>query len=210
MQRNWLTFFWPVLILATVAGAATLTYRLVQRDVGTPETMIAAVSVVTPQLPVPAGKDYYLWVRLIEVESTRPDGKKWDTDGSAPDLSFDLFWKSNKLMASPKRSDTLIGKWDIIAADVLEMVRSHKIEIESAIQMPIVHIEPGSTAKIEVFDLDPMYSDSAGTLEVHLDTLMPGVNTVRGPEGSAIKRLEIEAIDVRTPLADLVELVTKR
>jgi hypothetical protein len=198
-----------VLLIAVVAGAAWVTLRLVRSDAAANDAATRPAAAMEPAR-LRLDHDYYLWIRLIELTPEKPGGGRWDVDRSGPDIRFVLWWKGNKIYTSDKRPETLIGKWDLIAADMFELVKSQKIEIERAIQMPLVRIEKGASIHIQVVDADLTTDDAAGGFELQLDELRPSVNTLRGPEGSAIVRVEVEAIDSRTPLPELIDLVTRR
>jgi hypothetical protein len=201
---------WSVVVLAVVGGSAAVTWHLVQADARPGDGGVVVVDTSNTSPYITPGRDYYLWVRLIELTPRTPKGKQWDYGGSGPDIRFKLWWQGNKIYESEKRDDTLIGKWDLIAADLLEMVRTQKIEIERAIRMPIVRVDHGMTIGIDVVDVDVSYNEEAGRFLIELDKLKPGINVLPGPEGSGIVRVEVQAIDARIPLSDLIDLVTAR
>ena len=59
---------------------------------------------------------------------------------------------------------------------------------------------------------NPCGSDDAGTITLKLDELSPGDNTLRPELGKtmAVKRVEVALIDRKTPLPELVEMISKR
>jgi len=207
--RKLLTYIWPVVLLGVVIGAATGTYYLIQRDLRSLPSNAQTLPATVPAT-ILVGHDYYLWIRLIELLPKRLDGEPWDTGGSGPDIHFSLIWKDNTIYASDKRTDTLIAKWDLLSADVFDLVKTRKIDLESAIRMPIVHVDAGTVVQLNISDSDLTKDDQAGSIEIHPDTLLPGVNVLTGPSGSAIARVEVQAIDARIALPDLVDLVSKR
>jgi len=209
LVRKIIPYIWSIAILAVVGAAAWGTYTLVRHDARPTDATIAP-----PPATVPAtlllGHDYYLWVRLIELNAKRLDGEPWDTGGSGPDIKFSISWKENTIYTSDKRADTLIAKWDLLSADVFELVKTRKIDLESAIRMPIVRVEAGTTVRLSIYDDDLTGDDLAGMIDVHLDTLAPGVNSLTQHAGTSIARLEIQAIDARITLPELIDLVSRR
>jgi hypothetical protein len=209
--RHLVPLAWALLVIVVVAAAAAGTAWLVRRDVaGDPIEVVAPPSIPTGPATLPAGRDYYLWVKLIEVAPQKSNGDAWDADGSGPDLRFVLWWNGNQVFSSPKRPESLIAKWDLVGADVLELLKSGKLDVESAIQAPIVRVDPGMTIAIEIEDADYTRDDLVARFEFPLDTLLPGENEIPPPDGSPLKRLVVQAIDARTPVADLIDLVSRR
>jgi hypothetical protein len=144
----------------------------------------------------------------------RPDGKTWDTGGSAPDLKFKLTWHNNGIWESTVKPDTLIGSWDLFRIDLKQVISTGgKAELESAMNAPIVHYEPGETVKLDVWDEDAagLY-DTAGQVILRLDDLAPGEQTLtfNGGEAKAIKRVVVAMIDRKTPVSGLIDAMGKR
>jgi len=171
-----------------------------------------------PVTPEPAGpttipyhRDYYVWVKLVELTPKMPSGSKWDMDGSAPDIRFRLWWKGNLVQVSTTRRDALIAKWDLLAPDILEILRSGgTVEISSVMTMPIVRIEPGMTLGIVVDDNDVGNGELAANFEIPLDRLKAGENELPGPTGSGVVRVVVQMIDVHTSANELAQLAMLR
>lgn len=160
---------------------------------------------------MPFHRDYYVWVKLIELTPETPTGSNWDMDGSAPDIRFRLWWKGNLVQVSTTRRDSLIGKWDLLAPDILEVPRSGgTVEISSVISIPIVRIEPGMTLGIVVDDNDIGNVELAANFEIPLDLLKVGENELPGPSGSGVVRVVVQLIDVNTPANELAQLALMR
>lgn len=160
------------------------------------------------------GDDYYLHVKIIEVADRRPDGKTWDTGGSAPDLKFNLTWHKNTIWESTAKPDTLIGSWDLFRIDLKQVITTGgKADLEGALNAPLVHFEPGETVKLSVWDEDTagLY-DTAGEVTLRLDDLVPGEQTMtfNGGEAKAIKRVVVAMIDRKTPVSGLIDAMGKR
>lgn len=160
------------------------------------------------------GDDYYLHVKIIEVADHRPDGKTWDTGGSAPDLKFNLTWRGNVIWESTTKPDTLIGSWDLFRIDLKQVITTGgKADLEGALNAPLVHYEPGETVKLSVWDEDSVGAyDTAGNITLRLDDLSPGEQTLmfNGDDAKAVKRVVVAMIDRNTPVSGLIDAMGKR
>lgn len=156
---------------------------------------------------LPSGQDYYVWVKLIELTEKMPDGSRWDMDGSAPDVRFRVWWKGNLVQVSTTRRDSLIAKWQLLSPDILEIIRSGgTVEVSSMMKLPIVRVQPGMTLAIVIDDNDVGNGELAGEIEIPLDQLKAGENTLPGPQGSGVVRVVVQLIDARTPANELAQM----
>ena len=154
---------------------------------------------------VTIGHDYYFFIRLVEFTPLNPKGKKWDTDGSAPDADIRLTWRGSRTFSLPKRKNQLISTWDLFRVDVSSLITTGSTDIASMINGPIMRIMPNETITVEVVDDDPMMSDLALKLEIPLAQLHEGRNDLDIPPKSALTRLRIDLIATATPMAALVQ-----
>ena len=163
---------------------------------------------------LPTGHDYYVLVKLVELAPERPGGGKWDRAGyAAPDITYNLIWQKQTVFSSSVREDTLIGSWDLLAVDLKQVIASGgKVEAEGLLKAPIIRVDPGTTVTLEVWDKDPMNSDLAGRINLHLDEMVAGDNTIRPPldKTHAVVRVVVQLIDRNTPVPDLLETLSKR
>jgi hypothetical protein len=211
---------WAVGVVLLVAGSGVAVWKYGSRfgigggggaSGGAGNVSGAAAVPVRPHLV--RGDDYYLHVKIIEVADRRPDGKSWDTGGSAPDLKFNLTWRKNILWESTTKPDTLIGSWDLFRIDLKQVITTGgKADLEGAINAPLIHYEPGETVKLSVWDEDTVGSDAAGDVTLRLDDLAPGEQTLtfNGGEAKAVKRVVVAMIDRNTPVSGLIEAMGKR
>jgi hypothetical protein len=208
----WLFGLLPVLI---VAGIVAGFYRY-GPDSPTPPPPGSARPADPPPDPatVREGRDYYVFVKKIELYPQRPDGRDWDGLGdSAPDIRYRLVWQGLPVYTSPARDDTLIGVWDPINLDTrqaLPLLGEGKIELASTLnQGAIVNVTPGSTLTLNVWDQDTagFGSDAAGQVVFTLTDLLEGDNTFTFPAGAtnAIKRVVLGTTDTAQPVKSLVE-----
>jgi hypothetical protein len=212
MRSRVLPWLWAVGAVLLVAGSGLATWHL-RRTAVAPSTA-AATQPAEPAPHLIVGHDYYLHVKLIELTERRPDGKAWDSvDGSGPDIKFSLTWRHNVIWKSPEKPDTLIGSWDLLNVDLRQMlVLGGKTDIEGLVNAPLVHCDKGETVELKVWDEDTVGSDDAGTILLKLDDVKPGENTLTPPldKQHAVKRVVLALIDRRTPVPELVNMISNR
>lgn len=201
--KPWLWALATLLIVGGIVAYGLWTLRQ-------PAAITAEQVVATQPARVVTGRDYYAFVRLVELASKKSNGGNWDSgNDSAPDPYFRLYWRGTRIFESAARSDSLIATWDLARLDLKELVANQgKLDIASAINAPIVQIEPNESLRIEIWDDDPMGDDLALRLDVPLDSLYPGDNILT-PDG-AVKRVVIQMIDRQTPLEELIDLARRR
>ncbi len=211
-RSTWVPWLWAIGVIVVVAAAGFFTRRYIAPDLSSPGAPDPTTQTSPPRLT--AGHDYYLHVKLIEVSERRPDGKAWDrVDDSGPDLRFSLTWQGNVIWNAPEKSNTLIGSWDLLKVDLKQILTSGgQADLENAINAPLIHYEKGGTVELKVWDVDPVGSDSAGSLTFNLDDLQPGENTLRPVASgtSAIRRVVVALIDRKTSVPELMEMISKR
>lgn len=176
------------------------------------------VTDVEPRSPrVVPGRDYYVFIKTIELYPEQPDGGVWDKlNGSAPDIRYSLGWQGHVVFESDARDDTLIGVWDPITIDVKEalpMIGEGKLELRSALnQGAIVNVTDGQTLTINVWDQDPagLGSESAGQVVLPVTDLLQGDNllTFAASESNAIKRIVLGTTDTSQPIRNLIEALS--
>ncbi len=208
---------WAVGVLLVVGAAAGGGWWVLHRsEAGTGGTGGGGSPAVASTEPayLPTGHDYYVLVKLVELAPERPGGGKWDRAGyAAPDITYNLIWQKQTVYSSSVREDTLIGSWDLMAVDLKQVLASGgKVEAEGLLKAPIIRVDPGTIVTLEVWDKDPMNSDLAGRIPLHLDRMRAGDNVIRPKQDKthAVVRAVVQLIDRRTPVPDLLELLSKR
>jgi len=199
----WLGVLIPLALIAIAAGIFLLVAQNEQPDkTPTPE----------PET-LEAGKDVYFMVRTIELYPNRPGGETaWDRiDKSGPDIQFKLTWQDNVVFESQKKSDTLIGAWDMLSVDVKSAVLSGKVDLANSIDAAIIRVEEDTEVAIEVWDSDVAGSDAAGSTVMRLKDFKPGDNTFtfEPTDQNAIKRIVVRVVDKSLPIRELVEEATR-
>ncbi|MGC4005116.1 MAG: hypothetical protein QM811_19180 [Pirellulales bacterium] len=206
-QSRIVPVLWAILIIAIVGGiVAGGLYSQSPKSVEF--QMIASTAPSLAQ----ADHDYYVWVHLVEFKPKKPNGSNWDSgNNSAPDADVRLYWRGNRIFILPKREDQLIATWDLFRVDVMQLVNSGgKIDIEGAINAPIVRAGKNEPLTIEVWDSDLIGDDLALKMDVPIDNLYVGRNDITPPPSSGLVRLRVDLIDRTTPLPKLIELASGR
>jgi hypothetical protein len=198
---------WALAVVALVGGIAAAGLWMQRPRAGTPETVVS-----TQPTTLLAGRDYYVFVRLVEFNPKNPQGKNWDTgSGSAPDAKVLIFWRGQRVFELPERTDSLIATWDLYRVDVKQLLTNGgKIDVASAVNAPIVRVAPGEAIRIEVYDADTLSpDDQALKIDLPLADLREGQNHITPPIGSGLSRLTVEMIDRETPLSKLIEMASQ-
>lgn len=163
------------------------------------------------------GRDYYVFVKTIELYPNQPGGKTWDKlDGSAPDIRYSLTWNGHTGFTSDPRDNTLIGIWDPITIDVAEampMLGQGKLELRSTLnQGAIINATDDQTLTINVWDQDPVGfgSEAAGQVVLNVADLLQGDQTLtfEATDTNAIKRIVLGTTDTSQPLRSLIEALS--
>ncbi|MBB6429885.1 hypothetical protein [Algisphaera agarilytica] len=168
-------------------------------------------------LTLQIGRDYYVFVKTIELYPRQPGNKTWDKlDKSAPDIRYSLTWNGHTGYTSDTRENTLIGLWDPITIDVAEalpMLGEGKLELRSTLnQGAIINATDDQTLTIDVWDEDPtgLGKDEAGQVVINVADLLQGDQTLtfEETETNAIKRIVIGTTDTAQPLQSLIEALS--
>jgi len=168
-------------------------------------------------LTVQLGRDYYVFIKTIELYPRQPGDKTWDKlDGSAPDVRYSLAWNGHTGFTSDTRDDTLIGLWDPITldvADALPLLGDGKLELRSTLnQGLIINATADQTLTINVWDQDApgLGSDAAGQVVLQIADLLQGDQTLtfQATDTNAIKRIVLGMTDTNQPLRSLIEALS--
>ena len=204
-------WLWAAGAVLLVGGAGVATWRLT-RDPSQAQSSSTQPAESRPRLT--AGHDYYLHVKIIELADRPADAKQWDSVGdSGPDIRFALTWRQNVIWKSSEKHDTLIGSWDLMKVDLKQIITSGgQTDLEGLVNAPLVHYTAGEAVALKVWDEDTVGSDDAGSITINLDELRPGENTLLPAAGDAgaVKRVVVALIDRRTPVPELVEMISNR
>ena len=108
-MRVRLNYFVPALIAAIAAG----TYILVA------PSRVSTTSV--PSTKVQVGFDYYVSATVIELTELDPQGESWDSNNSAPDIYYEIYWKGSRIFQSTTKDDSFIAKWSNAEIDLKQL-----------------------------------------------------------------------------------------
>ena len=209
LVKRLMPLFWALLTVGVVVGVVWAGLRQLGPQ------QVAVVDAGHPMATSrPAllgiGHDYYFLVKLVEFNPRKPSGSSWDTH-SAPDAKVLISWHGQQIFALPQREDQLISTWDLFRVNVMDIIRSGgSVDMASAINAPIVRVEPGETITVEVRDADVMRDDVAMKIDLQLDELRQGENDIPPPRGCGLRRFIVQVIDRETSVSDLVALAGKR
>ncbi|MEM1108964.1 MAG: hypothetical protein AAGH99_09780 [Planctomycetota bacterium] len=214
----WLFGLLPVLLVAvTVAGYLVWGPGGGPAGGGAAGESAEAVTADPVPLTVELGRDYYVFIKTIELYPRQPGDKTWDKlDGSAPDIRYSLTWNGHTGFTSDPRDNTLIGLWDPITLDVAEVLPvlgEGKLELRSTLNQGIIlNATDDQTLTIDVWDEDPpgLGEDAAGQVVIDVADLLQGDQTLRfeASETNAIKRIVIGTTDTGQPLRSLIEALS--
>ena len=106
-----LVYFIPVAIIVVV-GILFTVYRPVSDPIA---------EAGESRKGVKDGKNYYVFVRSLEIAPKKPSGKEWDYgSNNAPDPYYEVHWRDNRIFASSTQNDQLIGTWSPLGVDTLK------------------------------------------------------------------------------------------
>ncbi|BAM02163.1 hypothetical protein PSMK_00040 [Phycisphaera mikurensis NBRC 102666] len=166
--------------------------------------------------PLVPGHDYYVHLKLVEFRPQGPGGEAWDWGDSGPDPVYRIAWQGNTVHTSSTRGDTLIGSWDLFAADVKEVMidQQGRVDVETLVDAPLIQYQPGTTFRLTVADDEPLGMGETVALDTELvmDHFHLGDNAVRfrREEQPSIARLILTFTDRQAPLPDLLQVLSNR
>ena len=216
---RWKPLAWATALIALVAGAAWGVHRFG----GDAVSSFSAAPTAPPQAaeplgppPLAPGHDYYVHLKLVELRPRAPGGDAWDWGDGGPDPVYRITWQGNRVHESSVRGDTLIGSWDLFAADVKEVMvdQAGRLDVETLIDAPLVRFEPGATFTLTVADDEPLGLGEtvAYEEELEMDRFHDGDNTLlfSEEEQPGVARLVLTFTDRSAPLPDLLQLLSNR
>jgi hypothetical protein len=148
-----------------------------------------------------SGKEYMIYIRNIEVQSRKANGKAWDSGDTAPDIFYTLSWKKNKIYESDKKSDSLIAEWIPVGVSLKDSIMSGKVSVDQAISLPIVkfdkEVQESDELLFNIIDSDVLSNDGIEDLRVYLSKLKEGDNVFdfKGKPGHGLIKAVIRVIN---------------
>jgi len=140
-----------VLLISVVAFAVALVL-VIQKGA----SIQSGAETIEPTLAnsnFPQNKEFMIYLRKLEVNPMKANGKAWDIKGSAPDIYYKLIWKNNKIYQSDVKKDSLITEWIPIGIDLKESLLKGGVSIDQALQLPIVKWDGSDLSDKLIFDI---------------------------------------------------------
>ncbi len=157
---------------------------------------------------LPVGKNYYVFIRSLEVAAQKSSGKNWDAVADeAPDLYYEVYWRENRIFRSATQRDQLIGNWSPLGVDTLKSIREGRIAIDSVIKAAAIRAAEGEAFELRVYDDDPVSQDVIAKLSFALSDLREGDNefSYEASEENSITHLRLAVVNADLPLMEQVE-----
>jgi len=139
------------------------------------------------------GKTYAIWVKELEVDPKRPDGRAWDLDGSAPDLAVALGWEGHELLRTTVADNAVLATWDPVALKVSTLLKG-EISRGEAQRIAKFRLQKGLEMVVGVYDHDLLDAELMASTRLKADRLVFGLNHLAGGQG--IRRLILAVEDV--------------
>ena len=154
------------------------------------------------------GKNYYVFVRSLEVAPKKPSGKSWDrVSDEAPDLYYEVHRRDNRIFASTTQDDQLIATWSPLGVDTLKSIREGRLSVDSVIKAAAIRAAQGESFELRFFDQDPFSKDSIGILTFKFSELEEGDNefTYTQSEDNSVTHLRLAVVDADHSLVSQIE-----
>ncbi len=139
---------------------------------------------------VKLGGDYYVLVKLVELRASQDSGERWDSDGSAPDLSVTLGWRGADIFKSSVKENTFLAQWSTSEVDLRKIALSgQNTSIDDMIKGGRISIRAGESITLSVFDEDLLgIKELAGVVKLSTSELLLGEQTLNFKEGGGKTR----------------------
>jgi hypothetical protein len=117
---------------------------------------------------------FRVWLHEVEANSVLPNGAKWDQDGSAPDLSAELYWQEIRLLETGLAKDSLISRWSPTNLSVGKLLDGsvNQSDFESVATLRTVE---GTYLEIAVYENDLVQRSFVGLVRIPATALQKGI-----------------------------------
>jgi hypothetical protein len=170
-----------IMIVCLVAAAISLIYYFTKVDKsGTAEKGTEGESAVGNLID---GNEYLIYLKSVEVQPQKANGKPWDNGNSAPDVFYQVLWKGNQVYQSETMDDSLIADWIPVGLSLKDSILSGQVSVDQAIKLPKVKCDNNTKNADEVIfkiiDNDLLSgNDHIQDVSLLLSKLRLGDNTV--------------------------------
>jgi hypothetical protein len=145
------------------------------------------------------GKTYAVWVKELEVDPKRSDGRSWDFDGSAPDLAVAIGWQGHELLRTTVADNSVLATWDPVALKVSTLLKG-EVSRGEAQRLAKFRVQKGMEMVLGVYDHDLVDAEPIASTRLKVDQLVFGLNQLASGKGVRRLILAVEEVDqVGTP-----------
>lgn len=142
------------------------------------------------------GNEYLIYLKSVEVQPQKANGKTWDNGNSAPDVFYQVLWKGNQVYQSETMDDSLIADWIPVGLSLKDSILSGQVSVDQAIKLPKVKCDSKSINADEVIfkviDNDLLTgNDPIQDVSLLLSKLRLGDNTVNFDDKAGCNLIKI-------------------
>ncbi|WP_269540172.1 hypothetical protein [Cerasicoccus fimbriatus] len=129
-----------------------------------------------------AGRTYYIWVGEIAVYDVDWSNRAWDSNGTGPDLYYELYSGNSMVFSSDVRTDTLVARWTPVGIDYMDELTTMlaggkgKSSFEEFIQAGLFKATVDGEVGLRMKDNDFIDSTWAGLWGLPFEALHEGEN----------------------------------
>jgi len=198
--RRFLHWSWLLCtsLLALVAVGAPFLLGLFREGPASPEERPVSAAPASDRLR--EEHHYSFALAVVELTARKPSGKRWDPDGSGPDVAYRVYWQGNLVYESSTKDDTLLARWSNTSLTLGDLLDS--VSIDSSLKGARITARAADRLEVRIRDSDLIDDDDldpwilpVADLRVgdqHWDHPVPGVV-------AAITRvLPLEEVDLET------------
>jgi len=203
---RWLGLLLPILLVAGVgAGFWWMSDK-------TKKEQAAALAIGEPADEVEklkVGRDYHVFVRVIEFFPTNWKDKAWDGRKDAPDPFYRLYSEGTQIFESERMDDTFLAVMSPLGVDLLDAIKGNRVTLSSVLQAAPLHCRAGAEFELEILDNDPVSSDLGLRKSYVMEALHLGDNVYEyeKSEDVGVQRVVIRVIDADAPVAEQIKLL---
>ena len=199
-SRSWLHWSWllSTSLLVLIAIGAPFLFGLFSKGPAVPEALPVSAAAASDRLR--EEHHYSFALAVIELAPRKPSGKRWDPDGSGPDIAYRVLWQGNLVHESATKDDTLLARWSNTSLDAGRPARP--VSIDSSLKGARITARAADRLEVRIRDSDLIDDDELDPWSVpvadlrvgdqHWDHPVPGVVAV------ITRVLPLEEIDLET------------
>jgi hypothetical protein len=140
------------------------------------------------------GETYAVWVKELEIDPKRLDGRSWDFDGSAPDLVVAIGWEGHELLRTTVADNSVLATWDPVALKISTLLKG-EISRGEAQRLAKFRMHKGMEMVLGVYDQDFVDAEPIASTRLKADQLVFGLNQLASGTGVRRLILAVEEVD---------------